>query len=151
MAEALAYFDSSVLAKLYLEEPGSPHARRLMHRYRLLSSVFAPVEVLSAISRRYRAGDLTQSQFDAVVARLHAEQTGWNLVEVTPRVVQGAEWLVQNQPVRTLDALHISSALIIQREYVTTLPFATADQRQREAAASAGLHILWLAISDGHG
>jgi predicted nucleic acid-binding protein len=151
MAEALAYFDSSVLSKRYLEEPGSRQAWRLMQRYHLLSSVFAPVEVLSAVSRRYRAGDLTRSEFDAIVARLQAEQAGWDLVEVAPHVVKGAQWLVQNQPVRTLDALHISSALTIQRERATALPFATADQRQREAAANAGLHVLWVAASDGQG
>ena len=44
MAEALAYFDTSVLIKRYVEEPGSDHARRLMRRYRLLSSVITSVE-----------------------------------------------------------------------------------------------------------
>ncbi len=149
MAAALAYFDSSVLVKRYVDEPGSAHARRLMRQYRLLSSVIAPVEVASAVGRRYRAGELSQTQFDAITGRLRSERANWELVELGSRVLEGAERLVEDKPVRTLDALHIASALIIQKEYGTMLPFATADERQREAAGGAGLRVLWVDGSRG--
>jgi uncharacterized protein len=145
MAEAPAYFDSSLLVKLYVEESGSKQVRRLIRRCRVLSSAIAPVEVVSAIGRRYRAGAVTHPQLDAIVARIHAEQTSWDLVEVSRRVLESADRLVREQPVRTLDALHIASALLIQGERESALPFATADQRQREAAAGVGLRVLWIA------
>ena len=79
MAEALAYFDTSVLIKRYVEEPGSAYARRLMRRYHLLSSVITPVEAVSAVARRYRAGEVTRTHFDAIVARMHADRLYWGL------------------------------------------------------------------------
>ncbi|MGD0288835.1 MAG: type II toxin-antitoxin system VapC family toxin [Candidatus Binataceae bacterium] len=144
MAEALAYFDTSVLIKRYVEDPGSAHARRLMRRYRLLSSVIAPVEAVSAIARRYRAGEVTRTDFDTIVARMNADRSYWELVELGSGVLEGAERLILQTPVRTLDALHIASALVLQMESGAPLPFATADARQREAADRAGLKVVWV-------
>jgi predicted nucleic acid-binding protein len=93
-AEALAYFDTSVLIKRYVEESGSVHARRLMRRYRMLSSVIAPVEAVSAIARRYRAREVTRADFDAIVARMLADRQYWDLVELGARVAEGAERLI---------------------------------------------------------
>jgi predicted nucleic acid-binding protein len=144
-AEALAYFDTSVLIKRYVEESGSVHARRLMRRYRMLSSVIAPVEAVSAIARRYRAREVTRADFDAIVARMLADRQYWDLVELGAGVLEGAERLILQTPVRTLDALHIASALLLQMESAKPpLPFATADARQREAANHAGLKVVWV-------
>jgi predicted nucleic acid-binding protein len=145
MAEALAYFDTSVLIKRYVEEPGSARARRLMRRYHLLSSVIAPVEAVSAVSRRHRAGEVTRTIFDEIVARIQADRLYWELIELGAGVLAGAERLILQTPVRTLDALHIASALLLQMESGAPLPFATADARQREAADHAGLKVLWVA------
>ena len=144
MAEALAYFDTSVLIKRYVEEPGSAYARRLMRRYHLLSSVITPVEAVSAVARRYRAGEVTRTHFDAIVARMHADRLYWDLVELGAGVLEAAERLVLQTPVRTLDALHIASALVLRMESEAALPFATADARQREAADQVGLKVVWV-------
>ena len=128
MAEALAYFDTSVLIKRYVEEPGSAYARRLMRRYHLLSSVSTPVEAVSAVARRYRAGEVTRTHFDAIVARMHADRLYWDLVELGAGVLEATERLIscrQQTPVRTLDALHIASALVLRMESEASLSFAT--------------------------
>jgi uncharacterized protein len=144
MAEALAYFDTSVLIKRYVEEPGSDHARRLMRRYRLLSSVITSVEAVSALSRRHRVGELTRNHFDAIITRMHADLLYWDLVELGAGVLEGAKRLILQTPARTLDALHIASALVLQMESGASLPFVTADARQREAADYAGLKVVWV-------
>ena len=41
-----AYFDTSVLVKRYVKEAGSSATRRLLQRFRFLSSAVAPVEAL---------------------------------------------------------------------------------------------------------
>jgi predicted nucleic acid-binding protein len=113
------------LLKRYVKEPGSANARRLMRRYRLLSSVIAPVEAVSAIARRYRVREVTRANFDAIVERLRSDQQYWDLVELGAGVLEGAERLIQQTPVSTLDALHIASALVLQMESEAPLPFAT--------------------------
>ncbi len=53
-----AYFDTSVLVKLYVWEDGSAMARTLPRRHRCVVSAIAPVEVVSALHRRAAAGDV---------------------------------------------------------------------------------------------
>jgi uncharacterized protein len=139
-----AYFDTSVLVKRYVKENGSMTARRLLHRYRFLSSAVAPVEVLSALSRRRTAGELTPRDFLAIRSRLYKDHSYWELVEVGATVLSQAEELVQKTGLRTLDALHVASALTFQAASGLTIPFVTADARQREAAETLALNLIWV-------
>jgi predicted nucleic acid-binding protein len=139
-----AYFDTSVLVKRYVEEEGSDAARRLLQRYRFLSSAIVPVEVLSALSRRRMAGELTPRDFLAIKTRLHKDRSYWELVEVGAIVLSQAEELVQTVGLRTLDALHVASALTFQAASALTIPFITADIRQREAGERLALNLVWV-------
>lgn len=134
-----AYFDTSVLVKRYIKEKGSTAARRLLQRYRLLSSVIAPVEVLSALSRRRTAGQLTPRDF-----RPHKDRSYWELVEVGTIILSQAEELVQKTGLRTLDAGHVASALSFQAASGLTVPFITADIKQRDAAETLVLNLIWV-------
>lgn len=139
-----AYFDTSVLVKRYVKEEGSTAARQLLQRYRFLSSAIVPVEVLSALSRRRMAGELTQRDFLAIRSRLHKDRSYWELVEVGAIVLSQAEELVQTVGLRTLDALHVASALAFQAASGLTIPFITADIRQREAGERVALNLVWV-------
>jgi predicted nucleic acid-binding protein len=139
-----AYFDTSVLMKRYVKEAGLPAARKLLQRYRYLSSALAPVEALSTLSRRRTAGEITQRDFLAIRSRLHKDRDYWELIEVGPIVLSQAEDLVQKTGLRTLDALHVASALTFQATSGLTIPFVTADARQRDAAESLVLNLIWI-------
>jgi predicted nucleic acid-binding protein len=144
MAETWAYFDTSVLVKRYLREAGSLRARALLRQYRILSSAIAPVEALSALARRRAMGDLTDRDFVAVVARMKADRAHWELLEVRVPVLDGAEELVQQGALRTLDAIHVASALAVRSVLGGRVPFVTADARQRDAARTQRLEVVWL-------
>lgn len=144
MSSRWAYFDTSVLVKRYVKEEGSTAARRLLQRYRFLSSAVVPVEVLSALSRRRTAGELAERDFLAIRSRLHKDRGYWELVEVGAIVLSQAEELVQKTRLRTLDALHVASALTFQAASGLTVPFITADVRQREAAETLALNLIWV-------
>jgi hypothetical protein len=45
---------------------------------------------------------------------------------------------------RTLDALHVASALLFQKEVGIALAFVTADRKQGAAASSLGLSVIQL-------
>lgn len=139
-----AYFDSSVLVKRYVKEEGSTTARRLLQRYRFLSSAVAPVEVVSGLSRRRTAGELTQRDFLAIRSRLHKDRRYWELVEVGAIVLSQAEELVQKTGLRTLDAIHVASALTFQAASGLAIPFITAEVRQRDAVETLALNLLWV-------
>ncbi len=139
-----AYFDTSVLVKRYIKEKGSGPTRRLLQRFRFLSSTIAPVEALSALSRRRACGELTPRDFLAIRSRLDKDRAYWELVEVSEPVLRHAEELVQKTDVRTLDALHIASAIMFQTASGLTIPFITSDAKQRDAAQAMALTVIWV-------
>jgi len=139
-----AYFDTSVLVKRYVKEQGSAAARRLLQRYRFLSSAVVPAEVLSILSRRCTLGELTRRDFAAIRARLRKDRSYWELVEVGEIVLNQAEELAQKTGLRTLDALHLGSVLTFQAASGLMIPFITADVRQRKAAEALALNLIWV-------
>lgn len=145
MALAWAYFDTSVVLKRYVREAGSRRARELLRHHRFLSCAIVHVEALSALSRRKAAGDLAERNFGAIVSRMRADRAHWELVELGASVLGRAEKVVQEAGVRTLDALHIASALAFQELSGLRAPFITADERQRDAAQQMGLQAVWIA------
>lgn len=143
MPPALAYFDTSVLAKRYLSEPGARRARRWLRRYRVASSAIAPVELTSALSRRRLAGHVSEGQFRALMALVRRDRDFWELVEVSAAVLGRAEDILTRAPVKTLDALHLASALLLGDLVGARLPFVTADAGQRQGAAALDLDVVW--------
>ncbi|MBV8453002.1 MAG: hypothetical protein JOZ29_12115, partial [Deltaproteobacteria bacterium] len=71
----------------------------------------------------------------------------WQLVELHPPILARAQEVVERTQVRTLDALHIASALAFEERSREVLPFVTADQWQREAAQQMGLQVIWIAAA----
>jgi uncharacterized protein len=142
-----AYFDTSVLVKRYVNEQGSILARRLLRNCRILSSALVPLEALSTFARRRTAGELSESSFSAIVARISTDRRQWELIELTAPILAQAEQVLQRTQLRTLDALHLASALVFQDRSSAALPFVTADERQRQAAQQMGLRVIWVAAT----
>jgi uncharacterized protein len=144
MASAWAYFDTSLLVKRYVMERGSSRARTLLRRHRFLSSAIAPVEMLSALCRRRATGELDQRDFAAILSRIQKDRGYWELVEVSPLVLGRAEDLLREVALRTLDAIHVASALTFQTISGIPIPFITSDARQRDAAGQLGVEVVWV-------
>lgn len=138
-----AYFDTSVLVRRYIREGGSHRARRLLRQYRFLSSAIAPVEMMSALCRRRTSGDLAERDFSAILSRMRKDRAYWELVEVSPLVLTQAEDLIRKTTLRTLDAIHLASALAFQAASGIAIPFITGDERQREVAGQLELNVVW--------
>lgn len=141
--EGWGYFDTSVLVKRYVAERGSRQARNLLRRYRFVSSVITPVETVSALSRRRLSGEISGQDFARVLSWIRRDRAYWELIEMTALVLGQAEELLQKIPLRTLDALHLASAVIFQSVSEIQIRFITADIRQTEAAKQLGLEVVW--------
>ncbi len=142
-----AYFDTSVLVKRYVQEPGSRRARTMLRRYGFLSSAVVPVELLSALHRRQARGDLSPSDLEEILARIRRDRAYWALVEVSSAVLDRAEQVIGQTGVRTLDAIHLASALhacAAAGGSASPMPFLTGDGPQREAALRLGLDVVWV-------
>jgi uncharacterized protein len=124
----LLYVDSSALAKLLLPESASDALREYLDdRGRVASSVIVGVEVRRAV-RRVRP-DLRED-VERVLAALVQ-------VELAAAILMTAAALDPPE-VRSLDAIHIASALALGDELEAVV---TYDARMAEAARAAGLRV----------
>lgn len=140
-----AYFDTSALVKRYVRERGSAQVGALLRRHNLLSSAITPVEVLSAVWRRKRDGDVSEEDVLATLSRVQSDRVRWELVEVGGTVLSRAEEIVQGTvPMRALDAIHVASLITFQAAAGIRVPFITGDGRQRDAAEQMKLDVVWV-------
>lgn len=143
--DALVYIDSSALAKLYVPEPESDALDAFLRGRRgLLISELAITEVLAAIARRRREGELRTTHVsrirDALLA--DADSGAFERLQLAPAVHREAERLLlttESVPLRTLDALHIALALSGDATHLVTF-----DRRMRDAAVQSGLRAVGL-------
>lgn len=148
-ASARTYVDPSALVKLYLHEAESRSmaAWRAKARSAVAVTLFGHVEVVNAIGlalarklipRQVHKAALAALDDDFAQARLVSADVPWR---ETLRLA--AEISRRHTPVlacRTLDILHVASALALERPY-----FLTFDHRQRKLAQAVGLKTVELA------
>jgi predicted nucleic acid-binding protein len=143
-ATAYGYFDTSVVVKSYVREEGTARALALSRRYAFLSSALVPVELASALRRHRAEKQLTKGELEWIEHRIREDRPHWMLLEVDARVLDRAENLMRTTPVKTLDALHLASALVFQDETGLRLPFITGDEPQRRAGQALGLDVVFV-------
>jgi len=132
------FFDSSAFAKRYVEEDGSDAVEGLCAKASTLAlSVICVPEIISALNRRLREGCLSRSQYCEAKVRLSAEVADATIVNIIPAVVSEAITILETNPVRAMDALHVACALLCNAEL-----FVTSDGRQLDAAKNAELRTM---------
>jgi hypothetical protein len=136
----VAYFDSSALVKLIIEEPGSDETALLWDGAdAVISSRAAHPEVRAALAAAHRAARLdtkAHRQAKSDWAQLHR---AIRMVELTPQLGRYAGDLAEQHALSGFDAIHLASALTL-----TELPIvvATWDARLLRAVQSSGLPTL---------
>ena len=136
------YCDSSALLKLYLAEPGSDELNQTIEgREDLLVSDLAVTEIVSALSRRLRQGEITRE----VARRVQHSIIGgldagvYQRVDLTRDVHRRAEHFLLSltrTPLRAADALHLALATSARAASA-----ASFDARLSAAARAVGLAI----------
>ena len=137
------FFDSSALAKQYIDEPGSRWVQRVLSQFPLtVIAEITIVEVTSALARRWRTGEITAEEYQ-FAKRVFLQDVRWHRVISARRstVVRAID-LIDRHPLRAYDALQLATALevadIVGAEG-SSLTFVSADARLCAAAAQEGL------------
>jgi predicted nucleic acid-binding protein len=127
----LAYLDSSAIVKLVLPEAESPALLALLREFDgLVSSALAAVEVSRAILRATPEA--------AILQRARQVLAGFHLLRLDQEVLNAAAEL-RPETLRTLDALHLASAMTLEGDLTA---FVVYDDRLAEAARRTGLQVL---------
>jgi len=131
------FFDSSALAKRYIEEKGSDQVQVILSSASDLAvSVICVPEIISALCRRRRERKLSAKEYRNARASVLSDLDDATIVGITEEVVAQAVALLERFPLRSADALHIACA----SEWSTDL-FVSADDRQCKAARARGLRV----------
>ena len=149
MSEEGFFFDSSGIVKRYANEMGtdwvrsitSPNANNII----VISEITA-VEVIAALSRKLRLGEIGQSEYEMVIADFERDcLTQYIRVKVNDEVINSAKGLVTRRVLRAYDAVQLASALILNEDRekagLHPLIFISADSSLNTAAELEGLKV----------
>jgi predicted nucleic acid-binding protein len=129
---------SAVLRWLFAEEGGEALRVALAEADKVTSSRLTLIETRRVVRRAEREGRLTAAQSADVLAVFAQATSTWAVLEITEEVARRAEETFPSEPVRTLDAIHLASALFLRQSF-PDLVVVTADERGRTNAEHLGL------------
>lgn len=131
------FFDSSAFIKRYIYEPGTDTVLQWCDRATeiAMSGIILP-EIISAFCRLQRESIITETQYRQLKALLLSDIEDVGMAELSPEVLAHALRSLETNALRGMDAIHIGSALALKVDV-----FLSADSRQLDAAASAGLRV----------
>jgi uncharacterized protein len=131
------FFDSSALAKRYVEEIGSDRVDSILSAAAALGvSVICLPEVVSALCRRRRERRLAKDEYVDAKRTLLFDLQDASVIGMTDQVIARTVELLERWPLWSADALHIACAA----EWSAQL-FVSADGRQCRAARAYGLRV----------
>jgi antitoxin (DNA-binding transcriptional repressor) of toxin-antitoxin stability system/uncharacterized protein with PIN domain len=132
------YAETSAVLRWLLGEAGGVELREsLAAATKVTVSRLTLVEARRVVRRAEREGRLTAAQSADVLAILAQAASTWAILAVTEEVMRRAEEGFPSEPVRTLDAVHLASALFLRQSF-PDLILLTADERVRANASLLG-------------
>jgi len=132
------FFDTSALTKRYVEEVGSEQVRALCAEADALGvSVLVVPELISTLCRLVREGRLSSEDYGSLKSAVQADLSDADLCDLSQDAFEQTLRCLERHPLRSLDALHVGSALVYQPDI-----FVSADRRQAKAAGREGLTVV---------
>jgi hypothetical protein len=108
----------------------------------VLVSAVARVEFHSALARKRRAGLLDDAQERAALQRFEERLRQAQTLAAGERVLEKAVAVVGRHALRSLDAIHLATALVAAEGDPSPLRFGSLDARLNAAAKAEGLALL---------
>jgi len=135
------YAESSAVLAWLLGETKSKAVRSILAQAdAVIASDLTLIECDRVLIRSAALKEMTEKQATRRRARLNAAAAHWNLLRIAPEITDRARRPFPIEPVRTLDALHLASALLASSatdEYA----ILTLDERLRQNAVEMGLAV----------
>jgi predicted nucleic acid-binding protein len=137
----MRFWDSSAIVPLIVEEAGSSACRRLLRAdHGIAVWTLSRVEVLSAIWRRVRAGDMEHAGAVQAKRRLDAVAGHWIEIDGLSAVRARAERILAVHPLRAADALQLAAALVLSKDR-PHWAFVTGDVQLARVAELEGFDV----------
>jgi predicted nucleic acid-binding protein len=137
-----AFWDSSALIPLCVQERASNKVKTLAKQFAPVVWWATTVEIHSAIARLHRSGKLDDAGRQAALNRLSVLSRGWREVLPSDKLRDQAGVLLDTYSLRAADSLQLASAMIWCQQRPARRRFVCSDLRLCEAAAQAGFAIV---------
>jgi uncharacterized protein len=133
----IAYFDTSAVVPLLVDEPGSSTAATLWDRAdRVVSVRLVYAEARAALAQAARMGRLPARQLRTAVRAMETLYDELDLVEVDDELVRRAGELAEGRALRGYDAVHLAAAALIDDD---DLVVVAGDRALLGAASHQGM------------
>lgn len=138
---SVVYVETSALLTWMLGQPGGETVRKVIDESETaVTSTLTSIEAMRAIARAEEDSVVSAKDAQALRGQLHRVLTEWIQMEITGTVGDRASRAFPSEPVRTLDAIHLATAL----EFAMAFPdieMLSSDDRVRDNAAALGLRL----------
>ena len=137
----IVYAESSAVLAWVLGEPDGEAARvALANAERVVSSTLTTVECARALARGSATGRIGRTEGLAALKLVDGGAASWVTLDLSGQVLSRARAPFPVEPVRTLDALHLATAITF-RETFPSLTVVSLDHRVRANAEALGLEV----------
>jgi uncharacterized protein len=138
----MIYFDSSALIKRYIEEEGSDKVNALLEERSIAAaSRLAYPEILAAITRRHKAGEIEIGDLERIKKAFKDDWMSLAVVEVHNEVFQFIDGVIAKHALKGADSIHLSTALWLKKATKGDVVFVSSDLELLKAAKSEKLGI----------
>ncbi len=134
------FFDSSAFIKRFIQEQGSAEVDEYCQQASMLGlSIICLPEIMSALNRKVREENLSTEDYLNLKGQIAEDIKDVQIINLVPEVVESSITLLERNMLRSLDALHLSCAIIWNAEL-----FISSDKRQIQAAENSGLQVRYI-------
>ena len=139
----MIYLESSILLEVYLGQARALDAKAILAapEEKVASWVLA-IEVPVVLRRVGASGLLGSDALEELLARFDADVAGLSLWSGLEQVASRVRSDARLARCRSLDAIHVASAMLLREETALPVMVASLDDRIREVAQSVGLAVL---------
>ncbi len=135
------YAESSAVLAWLLGEDAAPRVRELLIKAELvIASDLTLLECDRVLIRAVALGEVDEAGATDRRAHLNAAAAHWHMLRVSAEIVERARQPFPAEPIRTLDAIHLASALAA-RAGVAGVTLLSLDDRIRRAGQQLGFHL----------
>lgn len=136
---SVVYAESSALLSWMLGEPEGDAARECIDRAEtIVTSVLTSIEAARAFARAEHEGILSAKEVQGLRGLLRRTLAQWIQMEIDSAVRERAALPFPTEPVRTLDALHLATALEFAQAF-PQIELLSFDRRIRDNAEALGI------------
>jgi predicted nucleic acid-binding protein len=135
------YAESSAVLAWLLGEQAAPQVREILGQAEfVIASDLTLLECDRVLIRAVALGDIDEAAAGDRRASLNAAAAHWHVLRLSAEIVDRARRPFPVEPIRTLDAIHLASALTA-RSGVAGVELLSLDDRVRRAGAQLGFRL----------